>query len=279
MDAYHADAATADSVLASPEDAPAVVKKVARSAATLSVERLAALVTAMGGSISDEDHLVVVLQRAVEIAHEAIDGADSCGITIVSGGRTFTAVHTDARTLQVDAHQYEIGEGPCLHAATTGETVRVDVDSADARWPQFIAAAKEEGVRSFLAAPLYTPSERFGSLNIYGRRPDAFTEQDEAVVDALTAALARAIGDYARFRHARDLADGLREALESRAPIEQAKGMLMAIHRIDADAAFQMLAENSQRSNRKLRVVAKELLAAVSGVDATTADETAKEPS
>lgn len=41
-----------------------------------------------------------------------------------------------------------------------------------------------------------------------------------------------------------------------RAPIEQAKGILMAMHRIGPEAAFDMLIEQSQRSNRKLREVA-----------------------
>ncbi|MFI8565603.1 ANTAR domain-containing protein [Rhodococcus sp. NPDC078407] len=49
-------------------------------------------------------------------------------------------------------------------------------------------------------------------------------------------------------------------ALARRAPIEQAKGMLMAIHRVDADAAFSMLVRQSQSTNRKLRDIAQELV-------------------
>jgi AmiR/NasT family two-component response regulator len=45
--------------------------------------------------------------------------------------------------------------------------------------------------------------------------------------------------------------------------IDQAKGVLMAVHGVDADGAFAMLAETSQRSNTKVRVVAEELLASV----------------
>ena len=53
---------------------------------------------------------------------------------------------------------------------------------------------------------------------------------------------------------------GLRHALASRAPIEQAKGMLMLRHRIDADQAFQLLREWSSVHNLKLRVVATTLV-------------------
>lgn len=57
-----------------------------------------------------------------------------------------------------------------------------------------------------------------------------------------------------------ELPDEVLTALRQRAPIEQAKGMLMAIHRITADAAFARLIGLSQRSNRKLRDVAQEFV-------------------
>ena len=61
---------------------------------------------------------------------------------------------------------------------------------------------------------------------------------------------------------AREL-DGLRTAMRSRASIEQAKGALMALHCCDADAAFEMLVQESQNRNLKLHQVAHELLVRV----------------
>jgi PAS domain S-box-containing protein len=52
------------------------------------------------------------------------------------------------------------------------------------------------------------------------------------------------------------LADQMRQAMESRAVIEQAKGMLIGAHGCSADEAFQMLSESSQRANRKLHDLA-----------------------
>lgn len=51
------------------------------------------------------------------------------------------------------------------------------------------------------------------------------------------------------------------EAFEHRAVIEQAKGMLMLAGRIDADAAFALLAQRSQQVNTKLAALAAELVA------------------
>ncbi|MCZ4561538.1 ANTAR domain-containing protein [Rhodococcus sp. IEGM 1401] len=56
------------------------------------------------------------------------------------------------------------------------------------------------------------------------------------------------------------LPNDVQRALSQRAPIEQAKGMLMAIHRITADAAFALLVDRSQGTNRKLRDIAQELV-------------------
>lgn len=222
---------------------------------------LAAMLVALGGSIADEDDLVVLLQRVVDVAHQVIDGADCAGITIDLGGRTYTAVHTDSRTLRVDAEQYDAGDGPCLQSAHTGETVLVDVDAGGRRWPRFSEAAAEEGILSFLAAPLSAAGQPLGALNLYGTAPAAFDTVDADVVALLTTTVSRAIADFARFRSAVEVADALRAALENRAPIEQAKGIIMADHRVDADQAFALLRSRSQNSNRRVRDIASDLIA------------------
>lgn len=114
-----------------------------------------------GRSVDNEDDLLNLLQRVAEIAHDAIDGADITGITIDLAGRTYTAVHTDERTLRVDSEQYDAGDGPCLEASRSGAVVRVDAWEATERWPRFTAAAREEGIHSFLAAPCPRPSSRW----------------------------------------------------------------------------------------------------------------------
>jgi hypothetical protein len=53
---------------------------------------------------------------------------------------------------------------------------------------------------------------------------------------------------------------GLRKAMETRAVIEQAKGIVMAAMGCDADEAFKILVEQSQHENRKLHTVAADLV-------------------
>ena len=53
--------------------------------------------------------------------------------------------------------------------------------------------------------------------------------------------------------------EAVRAIAEQRAIIEQAKGMLMFIYGIDADAAFELLRSQSQQHNIKVRLIAEQI--------------------
>lgn len=253
MDAKDADRATQNSVRAME---PADVR-------WGQVEQDADVRAALGAVVDTDDGLDRALRSLVALSSKTIDSAASCGVTVHVGQRMFTAVHSDSRTLRVDADQYEVGSGPCLHAASTGEVVRVDSVQAERRWPRFADTAREENIRSFLAVPLSTGRIRFGSLNLYGEAEAAFTDADVDTAVGLTSVLAEVLGDYDRFDSLRSEVQGLREAMEHRAPIEQAKGILMAVHGVTAEKAFAVLVERSQHTNRKVRDLAQELIESV----------------
>lgn len=65
----------------------------------------------------------------------------------------------------------------------------------------------------------------------------------------------------------RALDDSLPHLLEARATIEQAKGALMLVYRIDASAAFELLQWRSQHTNTKLRALAEQIVADLDTVD------------
>jgi hypothetical protein len=52
----------------------------------------------------------------------------------------------------------------------------------------------------------------------------------------------------------------LPDLFESRAAIEQAKGVLMYVYRVSAEQAFRVLQWRSQETNVKLRALARQLL-------------------
>lgn len=66
----------------------------------------------------------------------------------------------------------------------------------------------------------------------------------------------------AELRHdLEDEAAGMRFAMSSRAPIEQAKGMIMLAYGCNSADAFQVLIDASQQSNTKLQALATSLVA------------------
>ena len=119
------------------------------------------------------------------------------------------------------------------------------------------------GFFAVCAVPLATERVRFGSLNLYGEASSAFTDADVDTAVGLTRVLAEVLGDYDRFGTLRAEVQGLRDALEHRGPIEQAKGILMAVHGVTADEAFRVLVERSQAVNRKVRDLADALIESV----------------
>lgn len=201
------------------------------------------------------------LRRIAELARQSVPGAIEVSMTMLDGGRPTTAVFTGELASYLDERQYESGFGPCIEAALTGATITIPDTSASAVHPDFARTAFRHGVTHTLSVGLPLEHRCIGALNVYGAGGGPF---DPAAVQLLTAfagyaAVAAANADI----HAstETLARNLERALDSRAVIDQAKGVLMARHGITPAAAFDLLSEQSQRSNRKLRELAEELVA------------------
>jgi transcriptional regulator with GAF, ATPase, and Fis domain len=168
-------------------------------------------------------------------------------------GRFETAAGSDQLAWELDAVQYELGEGPCVQAVEHEPVVVVGHLRHEQRWPRYVATAADKGVRSQVAVRLFSDRKHVAGLNLYS------TERDE--VDQLAAETARLFATHAAIilGHA-EQEDQLNQALVSRKVIGQAIGILMERYRIDADRAFQFLVRASSSSNVKLRDVAEEIV-------------------
>lgn len=224
--------------------------------ATAALESLVAV-------LDSEDDFDVILQRLCQQVIVAVPEADMASVTLIREGLPETAAGTSQLVKDIDQAQYEAGAGPCLQAAATGRVVRMDVEDAAECWPDFTAKALSMGVTSYLSAPMDIDRDYSGALNLYGYRNHGFHQADAALLGLFTTAVEGALRGVRRYLHARALAEQLREALASHAEIEQAKGVLMAVHGINAEQAFAVLAKQSQRENIKVRDVAARFLDAV----------------
>lgn len=201
-----------------------------------------------------------VMTGIAEVGKKLLPAASEVSVTLVRGGAAETVASTGSLAALMDEGQYDEGSGPCLTAATTGELVQVDDAVAAEQWPLFAAAARKHGVGSSLSVPVRLPEPISAGLNLYSRQPDGFAEPDVELARTLAAYAAVALGNVHLYESQKRVTDHLERALESRGVIDQAKGILMAEHRFTAEEAFELLVQLSQRSNRKLREVAEQLV-------------------
>jgi GAF domain-containing protein len=208
-----------------------------------------------------------VLSDIVAIAARGIPGAEASSITLLRAEKAYTAAHFGEMALAADELQYAHGYGPCMDAGRGGVLLRIDDMRNETRWPDYVAhVLTATPVLSSLSVPLPYQGSAIGALNNYSTKPAAFASPESLragtdVAEVIAVAVANADAHAQLFDQARNM----RVAMESRAVIEQAKGVLMAQRHVDAEQAFEILREASQRYNRKLREIA-------AGIVESTAD-------
>lgn len=196
------------------------------------------------------------------LAVKTVTGCDGASVSVLEAdGQVTTAGASDERTVLLDKLQYHSQEGPCLSAMSTATTVQVDDLGRDSRYPTFGPGAAALGVASCLSVPLTASDRTVGGLNLYGEIPYAYDELAGAAGETVAAHASLLVATRQARQRSLDLVDKQRVALASRAEIEQAKGILMAGSRCDADEAFGILRRTSQRQNLKLRDIAHAIVA------------------
>lgn len=205
------------------------------------------------------------LKGLTALAARLVTGGASCGMTVEPSGKPLTVACNNDIAAQVDELQYLLGEGPCL-AALAGKTlVRVDDIAEETRWPGFAKLAPAYEIRSCLALPLFAGAKMIGALTLYSPRRQAFGAGETERIMHFARSASRALAVAVRLASYTTLVDQLRASLATRAVIDQALGIVMAQNRCSQAEAFAMLRDASQRRNVKLRQLAEEIVAKVSG--------------
>jgi GAF domain-containing protein len=196
------------------------------------------------------------LHEMAMLAAGLVNGALSCGMTMQPNGRSVTVACSDPVAARVDEVQYELDDGPCLHAIRDGHMVRIKDTADKARWPEFEAQAASHGVRSCLAVPLIADGRRVGALNLYARTASAFGTAEVRRAENFAEYASGALTLAMRLASHTALIEQLRSSLVSRTFIDQALGIIMAREHCTQARAFAILRSASQNSNVKLRDIA-----------------------
>jgi GAF domain-containing protein len=206
-----------------------------------------------------DDDLSTMLTKVALLATEAVPGGSFGSITMLRDGTPTTPVFTDKVALVLDESQYALGDGPCLAAIRHCGVETFDTTSAS-RWLPFAAAARKVGVVGVLSAPLVSGEVAVGGVNIYSKSTETFDDEAVETASLFADQLGVAAAKASKYAESYELAEQLQRALESRAVIEQAKGIIMSQSKIGATEAFTILVRASQNQNRKLRAIATEIV-------------------
>jgi GAF domain-containing protein len=206
--------------------------------------------------------LKAVLGDIVRAAAAAIPGAESTSITLVQQDRAYTAAHHGGAALAAEETQYGRGYGPCMDAARGGVVIRIDDMRTEPRFGDYPQHAADQGVSSSLSVPLPYQGSSIGALNLYSSQPSAFVAPEVSEKALLVAeVLAIAVLNADRYARVSEEAQNLRQAMQSRAVIEQAKGILMERERLHPAGAFDRLRKAARARRRRVSEVAAEVVA------------------
>lgn len=152
-------------------------------------------------------------------------GVDGIGATVFprsSGGALVW--HAGPASTALDALQFQLGQGPGVDAAATGELVLAPdlADGPVARWPAFTPAALELGVHATFAFPLRIGGIALGVVLAYREVPGSL--DPAALTDGLALAEAAALALTAPAEAAGSA--WLQRPTAYRAEVHQATGMV-----------------------------------------------------
>lgn len=149
------------------------------------------------------------------------------------------------------------GRGPAVDALASGGPVSCPDTLEETRWPEYADAALRSGVRCCVAIAYRAGGDPV-TLSLFGARPRSLASGQLA--ELLTAFGGAVMGNAAEYGDARRAALHWQAAAEVRAPVDQAKGMLMQALGCSAEDALARMRQISQEQNLRVTEVAQRII-------------------
>jgi GAF domain-containing protein len=219
----------------------------------------------VSGIVAGAHGVVDLLSGVAEFAAQAIPGVDGAGVALLELRDGIPRVQTWAATAvlvdDIDRVQYdELNEGPCLTCMQTRRPAVSGSVGSDSRWPRFGGRVARMQVHSALSLPLIVGDQVIGAINAYARNRDAFAEHAVQLGCQFAGPAAVSVYNAQLLVAAQERNSRLQRALDSRAVIDQAIGIIRSRSGGSAEQAFERLARISQAENTKLHTVAERLV-------------------
>ena len=204
------------------------------------------------------------LHDIVQTTHAIFD-VDGAGLMLADAEHHLHNVAvSDERLGHLEELQILHQEGPCVSAFEDKQLVGAPDLTQETRWPTFSQAAVARGVRAVLASPLPYNQDAVGVVAVLSDDPHPWSPEGELALLAFTDLAALLIASMMQGEQQSELAAQLQSALNSRAVIEQAKGVLIGQQGLSAHAAYLQLRDQARAQRRKLAAVSAELVRSAS---------------
>lgn len=221
---------------------------------------LASLGELSGMLISEED-VRSTIGRIAQMAVESVEACDFAGVSlVVKADRVESLGATDPLAREIDDMQHKLWEGPCITSIEQQQAFKIDDFHKEPRWPRLAAEIVDKGVRSVVAVVLKVSEESLAALNLYARRPNAFTDQDVEIASILASHAAVALSNAQTHEKDQRTVRQLEQSVQTRTVIGQAVGIMMAQGKMPRDQAFDVLKKVSQKLNVKLNRLAEQVV-------------------
>lgn len=227
-------------------------------ARTYDEETLTGVLSEFAQTLTGRFEVSEVLYRLAEHV-VTILGVRGAGVSVVDdAGQLRPVTGINELTMQLESVEEQFQEGPCIDAFRQGDVVIVEeIAEHVARWPKWTSEAIRHDVHAVLGIPLRVRDESIGAMNIYSAEPRKWRDADIRVARVLTDIAASYVANASELEQSRRTTEQLREALNSRIIIEQAKGVISVDQQCSVDDAFALLRDHSRRHNVSLRAVAE----------------------
>jgi hypothetical protein len=203
------------------------------------------------------------LQRLCTAAVGAL-AASGAGLSVlVDDGVRGLSTASDPVTERIEDLQFVLGEGPCIDAFAARRPVLVPdlTNGAGARWPVYTPTARDSGVRAVFAFPLQVGAARLGVLDVFRPRPGPLSTDELRQAFTFAEVAVTTLLDGQEDALSSPAANGLDEAMDSRAQLFQAQGMVMVQLGGSLTEALARMRAYAYAENRPLTDVARDVVA------------------
>jgi hypothetical protein len=183
-------------------------------------------------------------------------------------GATAALWHGDEPVVRAASHpdlpelisvQLASGRGPVLDALAGNGPVSCPDTLTEERWPEYAEAGLRRGMRCSVTLA-YLSGAGAVTLSLFGARPHSLDSGQMTLAKLLTAVGGALMGNAAEYGDARRAALQLSAAAESRALVDQAKGMLMQALGCTAEDALDKMRQLSQEQNLRVTDIAQRII-------------------